>query len=197
MKLIRKYFLLLFIICLGVVLYVFYQKNKCHAISCITTKQLNITSVNAIYEQSTKTYRALYNTSYGLLRVEKQANLSESEAQLLTKASIMTTQGLFASARSPYPGPLSDKISCMDKYKINTQEFVSKSTAMTWFVSYTNNRLQYGVCVDSEIAYTGYVGILYCKTQKSWYRIELLVSSTKTEYDPSYIKLLQEIQCAH
>lgn len=192
----RRYFILALAF-LGIILisaFIVFQ-FRCMNMSCITTKHLLIGNVIEIYEQTPKTYRALFSTTFGLFRVEKQSGLSAADAKNLTDITLMKMQGLFDNARSPYPGPLSDEIACSNKYKPTPITYNTPSTDMILYTGYANNRLQYGTCIDDQITHKGYIALLYCKNYASWYKAELLIPIHEVQNDVVYIQLLQGVQC--
>ena len=168
---------------------------RCSTLQCITINHLSLTSINTEYESTRKTYRALFNTPYGLFRIEKQSGISKKDADNLTTVTVMTVQGLFDNARSPYPGPLSDEITCDNKFVPTPEVYQTQQTTMTWFSGYVNNRLQYGTCIDDQIAYKGYTALFYCKNNRTWYKAEILTLIKGEMNDNVYISLLQAIQC--
>jgi len=191
----KKYYFkfLLFLILFGFCVYFFLF--RCTKLQCISTDHLSLTSINSVYESSRTTYRALYNTPYGLFRVEKQSDLSKKDADNLITVAVMTAQGLFNNARSPYPGPLSDEITCDNKFAPKPTISKTASTTMTWFSGYLNNRMQYGTCIDDQVVYKGYTGLFYCQNHRTWYKTEILIPMKEEINDNVYISLLTQIQC--
>jgi len=173
----------------------FFLFFRCSQLSCISITHLAPFQKQEVYESTRKTFRAVYTTASGLFRIEKQASLSSSDAETLTKATVMTIQGLFANARSPYPGPLSDEIVCDNKFKSEPELYTTDSTAMTTLIAYANSRLQYGSCIDDQILYKGYIAMFYCKNHASWYKAELLIPIAEATEDASFMKRLHTIQC--
>lgn len=191
----KYYFIILFLLLTLAGFFIYYFLFRCNKLQCITTRHLSLTSVNSVYESTRKTYHALYNTPYGLFRIEKQSGLSKKDADNLTTVSVMTAQGLFNNARSPYPGPLSDEITCDKKYAPTPETYQTASATMTLFNGYTNNRLQYGTCIDDQVVYKGYTALFYCRNYRTWYKAEILIPMKDGINDNVYISLLQAIQC--
>lgn len=188
----KKYLICAFV-GLGILFFFFFF--RCSKLSCINLALIAPFQKQEVYESTNKTFRAIYTTAHGLLRIEKQSLLSSTDAETLTKANIMTIQGLFANARSPYPGPLSDEIVCDTKFKSEPLTYTTTSTTMTILIAYANNRLQYGSCIDDQILYKGYIAMFYCKNHRSWYKAELLIPISDAINDASFIEQLHTIQC--
>lgn len=183
-------------ICLGIlILYFLFIKFWCKNISCINTTPLSILRVQDIYENSTKSFRGLYVTKDGLFRVEKYTRITPQEAEHLTTVSLMTIQGVFENAHSPYPGPLSDEITCDNKYKPQPYIYQQSSLTMTVYSGYFNDRLQYGSCINDQITHKGYVAIFYCNDHHAWYKTELLIPIQEATQDEHYYSLIQSIRC--
>ncbi|KKR03068.1 MAG: hypothetical protein UT26_C0010G0011 [Microgenomates group bacterium GW2011_GWC1_39_12] len=176
----------IFIILLACILLVLWIIKQCDGISCISTDQLLLRPHPTVYEHTKNTYRALYMSDFGFFRVEKQTGLSQMEADTLSKTTTMQLEGLFNVARSPYPGPLSDKITCDPLYQPNVSTYNTPLTTMTIIKSYVNDQLQYGTCIENQIAYVAHIALIFCKNRSSWYKAELFIPKTKNE-DAIYI----------
>jgi hypothetical protein len=148
-----------------------------------------------VSEKSNKSFLAIYTLPSMYLRVEKRSDISKEDGETLTKVTIMRMQGQFETARSPYPGILSDAITCDKKFDIQPRTITNGSDSQIFFTGYLNNRKQYGSCLDSEIQYTGLNSIVYCEKQKNWYRIEALIPTQSTADTTSVTNQLQSISC--
>jgi hypothetical protein len=179
------------------VLLIYWVMNvfSCRSYSCISLSFSKSWNEKEVYENTGKAYRALLTSSEGLVRIEKYAKLGLSDAQNLTNIRLMRMEGLFENARSPYPGPLSDEISCDTKYKPVSETFSVNTTDVTYINGYLNNRMQYGTCIDNQVVYQGYNALFYCKNHLSWYQIELIIPSDKTQPEEYYKNLFRSITC--
>ena len=72
---------------------------------------------------------------------------------------------MYRDINSPYPGSVSNKISCQEKYK--PQEIENH------YELYSNERLNYGVCSEDLIKYKTYLQFLKCNEE--FYTIELFI----------------------
>jgi len=191
-----KIFIFIITVLLSVSIIVIYRSPQlsCKKYTCLSLSLLNKAKEKEIYENSSKSFRGLYETPEGLLRVES-AKLSPKEAENMIKIRLMKMEGLFENARSPYPGPLSDEISCDNKYKPSPKIIDTNTTKITYVSGYLNNRLQYGTCIDDQITHKGFTALFYCQNHQSWYQFEILVPIEKAQKDEYYFKLFQSIVC--
>jgi hypothetical protein len=128
------------------------------------------------------------------VRIERHRT-NEKDASTLTQITLMKIQGLFENARSPYPGPLSDEITCDQKFKLVPKTSQNKDLSLTSFSGYLNNRMQYGTCVDNQVTYKAYSALFYCANHSSLYQLELIIPITKIGSDENYFNLLNQISC--
>jgi uncharacterized protein YbaR (Trm112 family) len=178
----------------GLFVYLRMQK-KCDEVQCITLQLLDAQNKVEVSEKTNKSFLALYTLPSYLLRVEKRSDISKEDADTLTKVTVMRMQGQFETARSPYPGILSDAITCDKKFDIQPRTITKESQSQIFFTGYLNNRKQYGSCLDSEIQYVGLNSVVYCEKQKNWYRIEALIPTQSTADTTTVTNQLQNISC--
>lgn len=167
---------------------------RCDALQCVTLPGIDDSTSREVLEKTDTVYRAIYTLPDARIRVEKRNRLSRSDADILTKVSVMRLQGQFETARSPYPGILSDAITCDEKFNIKPVTTTYNNQEVLTFTGYLNDRLQYGACMDEEIRFIGLNAILYCDTHQTWYRIEVLLAQG-AQSPPEYTKQLQNIVC--
>jgi hypothetical protein len=163
--------------------------------SCISLPDSATWKQKEVYEQTPHTYRALYSRGDTLIRVEKQNDLNAQDAHTLTEATVMQIEGLLHTAVSPYPGLISDKITCDTKYLPVITTIPTKTTEITSFVGYLNDRLQYGSCIDDQIQYKTYVALFYCQNQSSWYKIEIMTTMSAQMGDTYGADIFKQLTC--
>ena len=197
----RKRYVLTIVFCFAVIASItaigIYLKShgRCEEMQCIQLPTLSKAIRKDITENTDTSYVALYSLPEYMIRVEKRSGLSAEDAQTLTKVTIMRMQGQFETARSPYPGILSDAITCDQKFDIHPEDITNKKQHMTFFTGYLNDRKQYGSCLDSEIAFTGLNAIFYCPNHKSWYRIEALIPKESNTNISDITHMVQSTSC--
>ncbi len=192
----RIFFLCIGIGALGCIVYGYLRFwDPCNELQCIVFPLVKNSTQTEVYEKTDRSYLALYTLPDILVRVEKRSKLSQEDANTLTKITVMRMQGQFETARSPYPGILSDAITCDPKFDIKPVNVSNNNLPILFFTGFVNNRKQYGSCIDEEIQYTGLNSIFYCTKQKSWYRIEALIPKAAEADTASYTQQLQRIAC--
>lgn len=182
------------LLCVG-----FINKNiwlTCPAYECLLFPGKNLWKIQAVYENTNSTWRGLLVHPNYLIRLEQISHILPEEAVKLSTIKFMQTRSLFDTARSPYPGVITDKIVCDEKYKpLLNRQLTSSGIMITYYSGFLNNRLQYGNCTEDQIAYKGYVALFYCPKIREWYNIEFIVPKRKITTDSFYIGLFKQIDC--
>ena len=193
-KIKNSFYILLPIILLILGIFI-YTTQSCKKISCISFPDKPIWTQKEVYEQTMHTYRALYSNGAMLMRIEKQNNIAVKDAHSLTTATVMQIEGLLHTAVSPYPGLISDKITCDTKYQPTITTVSAKDGDITTFIGYLNDRMQYGSCIDDQIQYKTYVALFYCQNQSSWYKLELMTPVHTQMSDTYGTDIFKKLTC--
>ncbi len=162
---------LIFIIGIYFLLNQFY----CHHLECITIKDLIKYNVKTAYEDNKYSYRALYQFNNNLLKIEVRPDFSQEEAMQAIQTQIVRTKGLFEDAAAPYPGEISDVISCSNEYKPVYSSRQQNGINVSFFEGYVNDRLVFGSCVDDQAKYHDTLTMFYCEKQKKFYQVEIII----------------------
>lgn len=147
------------------------------------------------FENSKQTYRALWKKSDYQLKIDIKKNLSQEDAELLTKVAIMKLKGLFDNAASPYPGAISDEFACGERYKPEVTTRTENSITFTTFTGYLDSRLQYGICLDEQLTYRVFSSYFYCKEQANLFHIELISPREVEKNDEEMKSMLSSFSC--
>lgn len=179
-KLIMKKHIIAVIIGVGLVFvgllsYQIINQSLCQRINCLHLKDANNYKVKNIYEENEYIYRALYSKDTTLLRAEVKSNFSTEQANQAIQTKIMITKGIFEEATAPYPGEISDVISCGDKYKPVYSTRTQNETDISLFEGFVNDRLVFGACDDDQASYHNTLTMFYCAKQKKFYQIEIII----------------------
>lgn len=167
----------------------------CLEFSCITFKGKNQFIDKKLYENTEKAYRALYKDGNKILRIEMYSQVSPEQAQKFNEYKTMQLTSLYENAQSPYPGAISDEISCDKKYKPVFKQLKTDSMNMRYYSGYLNDRLQYGSCISDQLKYKSSGAMFYCQTQKKWYQLELITPISQ-EVDDG-LHLIKSISCVN
>ena len=177
-------------------LFMYYNKFTCNGYSCLVFPDKELWKTIDNYKDDKYLWRGLISHPNYLIRLYKLGNIKENNAVEFTKITTMKIVGLFDTAQSPYPGEISDKIICSDKFKPKEEEIVSKTGINIHFItSYLNNRLQYGICLENQLVYRVYSGMFYCSNTLEWYQIEIITPLTFATYDNEYKELFNKVDC--
>lgn len=188
-KIISIFFVLLVFISV-----IFFLKNKkCTGIKCLIFNQDSRFILSDIYEDNPTTFRALYQQGNNIfLRIEEKSAIEKADSVKLLSSKINHLSDIFENSISPYPGEISVKTNCADKYKPK----LTSSDHLTYFVGYLNDRLQFGSCSEDQVENQGAIGFLYCPNQKKFYQIEYIIAVQKDEDQTSQIKeFVESINC--
>ncbi len=182
---------------LSVGIIVWRTRFTCSTYECLLFPDKNLWKIQTVYEKDSKVFRGLLKHPDYLVRIERVSLLPQQQkADDLTKIRLMQIQGLFDTARSPYPGIITDRIVCDDTYKPNPKILTTTSgIGITYFSAFLNNRLQYGICTDDQIAYKTYTALFSCQQTNDWYSVEIIVPKEKAATDSAYIGLFRQIGC--
>ena len=193
----RKIILLLIIgiIFLGIFSAYKYSYLLCDRISCISLNSISTWREQEIYEDNYSRYRALLTTPGYLIRIEKNLNLSEKNAENLILVDVMQKKGLFDDVVNPYTGTISNRISCENRYKPEVQILSINNLKVTYYSGWLNDRLQYGVCLDDELVYKVYNALFYCSNQRTLYHLEFIAAIKDRLEDSYFLNQIQSIKC--
>lgn len=175
-------------------LLIYFFKNKpCTGIKCLTFKNFSNFHLSDTYENSPNNFRALYQQNNDIFfRVEIKSAVEKIDSVKLLSSKINHLSDIFENSISPYPGEISVKISCADKYKPK----LTNSPRLPYFIGYLNDRLQFGSCSEDQAKNQGAIGFLYCPNQKKFYQIEYIVPVKNNEDKTSLIKdFIESVNC--
>lgn len=158
--------------------------NKCNRINCLKLSNKEEYKLDKIYEENDYAYRALYKKNDELMRVEVKSNLSSSDADQAVQVQITRTKGVFEDAAAPYPGEISDVISCGEQYKPVYSSKNIGGVNISYFSGFVNDRLVFGSCVSDQAAYRDTLAMFYCEKQHKFYQVEIISPRQKYDKNP-------------
>lgn len=153
-----------------IIIYVL-KRMECKRLNCIDFPGKKTYLLEEEYESTGRSYRALFQKGAEKIRAEYYAGVSPEQARDFNQYKTMQLLGLYETVKSPYPGVLSDRITCDDAYK---PVFRTETKSRVVYTGYLNDRLQYGTCEDGQIAYKSLGIMTYCPGQKIWYYLEFI-----------------------
>lgn len=154
--------------------YLFFASSRCLGYSCISFDGKEQFHIEEEYENSSKAYRALLSNDKIRIRIEAYADISSEKAASYDKIKVMNIESLYETAKSPYPGALSNEIECGQEYRPRVGEITINAVSSTHIQGYLNDRLQYGACLKKELEYKSSLVLFHCPSQRRWYQFEII-----------------------
>lgn len=179
------------IILLGFGIYYYFNSASCAKYSCITFLGKERFSLDEEYENSSDAYRAMLRNGTTRIRIEAYPHTSKEEAASHDKIKVMNIESLYETAKSPYPGALSNEIECGSEYRPNVKQIIVNTITMTHVQGYQNDRFQLGSCMKEEIQYKSDLVLFHCESQKIWYQFEVITPLNEAGKDKQIISSLR------
>jgi hypothetical protein len=96
--------------------------------------------------------------------------MSASAAARFSKGEQDMLESVFDEQVSPYPGDLSNRIKCQDKYLPLKQEFHNKGSWLVLYTLYVNDRFVFGGCTDDVLKYAAVISMIYCENRATLFK---------------------------
>lgn len=148
--------------------------ESCNQLNCLIFNRKSQYIFKTEYENTDKAFRALYSNKDQLLRMEVYSQTSGQQSDNFVEYKKMQIMGLYEDAKSPYPGTISDKITCDRKYKPVFKTLKNNWLKLEYYSGYLNERMQFGSCIDDQLVYNNQAVMFYCSSQKKWYHLEFI-----------------------
>lgn len=169
----QKLIISFFILIAGLMAYMLLQKTiSCSIWGCIDFPGKSAYTLTNEYEKTPKVYRALFSNGKEQVRIEAYREVTARQAADYNGYKSMQILGLYETARSPYPGAISDQITCESKFKPVFRKTDASSPVV--FSGSLNARLQYGSCIEDQIVYSSTGLMMYCGNRNTWYYLEFI-----------------------
>lgn len=181
------------IITCGIFVYRHFRNTSlCSDLSCVNFPGKTRFSLKEMYIDTPLTYRALYTDTSTYLRIEVN-HVTGHSAREETDAQVARMKALFEKAPAPYPGDISDAITCDDKHIPS----YTKEGNLQYFIGYLNNRMTFGSCSDSDIVYRGIDALFSCTDTNQAVRIEFIEPLASFNKDETQlIQTVRNMTCA-
>ena len=149
------------------------KKQTCEEPECFLINTLKGYNNIEVYQNTDRVFSALLKKEEIKLRVEAWLNIEQHETETIIKNHTIQMYTLYEKAVSPYPGEISNAISCTQEYRPTyfTEQKGGRETHV--FTGYASSRLTFGVCTDDIVANRALVAMFYCEEQKRLYKLEL------------------------
>ncbi len=121
------------------------------------------------------------------ITIKKDLDLNQADNYINDKMALINS--LFIDISSPYPGSLSNLISCPQEFKPYKMIYNSSQ----FYFLYASERFTYGICSLDLLTYKSIIFSLYCKKERNLYFIELFIPLD--EDFMKYVYYLDLIRC--
>lgn len=150
-----------------------YAARPCNGPECYLRRHLTEYKNETVYQNTDRLYGALLKQKDTRLRADTWTNIDQNEAASTIRNHIIRMDTLYEKSVSPYPGEVSNAISCDRQYrpKYSTEKNNGRETHV--FVGYASERLVFGACSDDIITKRAAAVMFYCDSQKRLYKFEL------------------------
>lgn len=183
---------MIIVIILGVLVYRYIDSKRCFEYSCVSFMDKGRYVVEEEYESSSDVYRAMLRNGNTRIRIEAYSHIPESEVESHNTIKVMNIESVYETAKSPYPGALSNEIECGAEYRPRIGKTKINTMDMTYIQGYLNERFQLGSCIKDEVKYNSYLALFHCATQDKWYQFEII---TPINQEMQYKEVVDSIRC--
>ncbi len=151
----------------------FYVVQSCNGPECYFRKHLKEYKKEEVYQNTDRLYGVLLKKSNNKVRADTWMNITQEDAEKVIKNYLIKMYTIYEKAVSPYPGEVSNAISCALEYQPTyTKEKIGEKEAHI-FTGFANDRLVFGACAGDLITNRSAVVMFYCEPQKRLYKFEL------------------------
>lgn len=183
--------LLCVLIAISIVLVLLRYTGHCSRMTCVDMAQKSSVHLRDIYEETDTVFRGMYELrgSTLLLRVDVRQAIEPSVADEYIQAKITGMNALYDNIRSPYPGIISNEITCEKEYKPVYSKLNSTHGVPLYQIrGYLNDRYVFGACQKEQIRYVDRRLLFVCPKKSLLYDIEFI-----TPVDEPSLNMVSEI----
>ncbi len=185
------------LIVIGSVTYFVTNKYNCSNASCFTFVGIEKFKKVEEYQSTATTHSSLFARDNILLRVSTEFGVNKETADKLLKSKTTQVMAVYTDAVSPYPGELSDKISCDKQFEPQFSTIDSNGITISTFRGFYNDRLSFGVCNKNQISFQGNLSFFYCPKYEQFHTLEYALPFTETPNQnfEELKKVLKTVRC--
>ncbi len=150
-----------------------YKRQTCVEPECFLVRTLRGYKKVDVYQDTDRAFSALLKKEQNQLRIEAWLDIERLEADAIIKNHTVRMYTLYEKAVSPYPGEISNAISCAQEYRPTYTADQTGGRETHLFTGFANDRLSFGACAEDLITNRAAVAMFYCGQQKRLYKLEL------------------------
>ncbi|MBT3249785.1 MAG: hypothetical protein HN365_03240 [Candidatus Pacebacteria bacterium] len=164
------------------ILLFFTKKRKCNNLDCISFPLQDTYGLEEVYQNKDTTYLAKYANNDSILRVEIIGQKKEDSQQLI-RGRIARIKNQYEENISPYPGEISDSITCPSSFKPTISVINQNSLDISSFMIQLNERMTAGECQEKFIKYYSYNYYFYCQQSQKTFLVEIIYNKDQVRVD--------------
>jgi hypothetical protein len=156
-----------------VLLALYFNMNNCKKLDCITFTQKDTYVLKETFLDKSGSFLAEYKSDDSTLRVEI-IDQSSDESEDLIQSRVTRIQAQYEDNISPYPGEISDLLSCPDGFKPEIIKFDQNGLIITSFQVKLNERMVTGQCDENQVVFNSYNHYFYCPKLSKTFLLEFI-----------------------
>ena len=154
------------------VLYLF-RNDECLNLDCISFVGRESYQLDEVFVNQDGSFLAEYKNENSTLRLEV-VEQNNSESNDLIKSRVARIQAQYEESISPYPGEISDSVTCPPELKPNFIVYEENDNLITAFMVKLNERMVTGQCDDMLTKYDSYNYYFHCRDQGKTFFVETI-----------------------
>lgn len=162
-------------------IYSLVRQQNCQSAKCDIQEVLKQFKLSETYEDKPDRFRGLYTNGDSKVRIDVQIKITQLRAEEITRERVMALNALFEDRLSAYPGQVSRKITCGEKYKPVIEKITQDNTEITLAKGLFTDRFTMGACVDDLLPYKGFIAWYWCSKTNTLYQIETIAPKENGE----------------
>ena len=166
-----------------IVLFFFFneEKNVVGSNIKLESKLLDSFELTKILSASNKEVFYFNDKKGEIIHIEKISGLDKQNSEKLIKNKKFNLDAIFSNEFSAYPGEISNKIQCETNLIPTFQEIKINNEVRDYYLLYTNNRFNLGVCTKDNIYYRYLIGWIYCTNFHELYTVNYFSNINASE----------------
>lgn len=106
------------------------------------------------------------------LHIEKMEGIDGKSSNILIQDEMTSINALYANSLSAYPGDVSNKIVCNEKFRPVYHEEVIDDISYRYYLLYATARFGLGACSEDIVKYKHLLGWIYCPQGQRLYSVK-------------------------
>lgn len=197
MKFAKTFLIVILVPVVIVILYFIQQKvTGCRQMSCLKMDNLQNYNLKNIDTEYNDVFRGNYENGTKTIQAEILSKMDADAGTQYTNAGIAKIKGLYADAPAPYPGVISDEITCGQLYRPLYKTLKSSGgVEVSYFNGYFNGEDVFGACSEDQAKSIGVLAFFYCQNTKQAIKLAMFEPDIQRSGFDQYEQMLSSINC--